>query len=200
MHFQYIDIGTSNFKTSLKYKKIGELLLLVEPLQFYLNDFPDDSEIIKANYAVSNIDSTTTIFYVHPKNIEKYGLPMWFKGCNSIDNYHPTVKAYLFKVNVPLSIVDQQRVEVISFKTLIKKFNVMSVTQLQIDTEGHDHIILGNVLECIKEKRCTINKIIVEWEPSFNNTPQIETLIREFCKIGYNDLGYNKNNRIIARL
>ena len=200
MHFHYVDIGTSNFKTNLKYKKDTEHILLVEPLQFYLNDLPNGVGIIKSNCAVSDKDSVTKIFFVSPEDIEKYKLPGWVKGCNSINDYHPTVKNYLLKNNLSLDIIKSQEVEILSFETLVSKYGISSIGQLQIDTEGHDHVILRNVLDLIDKSKFKISKIIVEWEPSFGNTNELELLISKAISLGFKDLGFHKNNRIISKL
>lgn len=200
MHFQYVDVGTSNFKTNLKFKKDGNLILLVEPLLFYLNELPAGDEIFKANFAISDKDSSTKIFYIHPTNIEKYKFPRWFRGCNSINDYHPTVKAHLLKHNLSLDIIESQTVEIITFKKLVEIYKITSIRQLQIDTEGHDHVILKNVLDYIKDTNFEISQIKFEWEPSFGNTEQLRNLINDAALLGYKDLGQNKNNWTISKL
>lgn len=197
MYFNFVDIGTSDFGTSIKNKKIGQKVLLVEPLQFYLDALPDGEGITKANYAVSNQDSSIKIFYVTPENIENYKLPRGFKGCNSIGKEHKTVLAYLKSHSIPLDIIESQDVSVISFNSLISKYAIDSIGRLKVDTEGHDHIILRNVLDVIKGSNFKIKEIVFEYEPSFENTSELELLVKEFLEVGYEDLGFHKNNRVI---
>lgn len=196
--YNYVDIGTSNFGTSLKNRKLEETILLVEPINFYLNQLPSGDGIIKYNAAISNSDYVTSIFFISLENIEKYKLPSWFRGCNSIGKKHPTIMKKIEEDNLPDSIVEESSIEVISFITLIKKFNIEEIGQLKIDTEGHDHIILENVLDAILQKQIkNIKRIVFEYEVAFNNTIELDRLVNKFVSIGYKDLGFHKNNKII---
>ena len=61
-------------------------VLLVEPLKCYYDNLPSNENAIKANYAVSNFNGSTEIYYIDPIDIEKYNLPNFLKGSNSIIN------------------------------------------------------------------------------------------------------------------
>jgi hypothetical protein len=201
MHFHYVDIGTSNFGTSAKHRKPDENLLLVEPLQFYLNDLPNHANIYKANFAISDKEYTTTIFYVPPTDITRLGLPAWVRGCNSINDYHPTVKKVLGEMNIPLDVVQKQETQVISFKTLIDKYDIDAIDSLKIDTEGHDHVILENVLNTIDATGIEITQIVVEYHPAFKNTEQIDALFARAAEtLGYTEFGINKANKGLKKI
>lgn len=197
MYFNFVDIGTSDFGTSVKNKKNGQTVLLVEPLAFYLNALPNIEGVTKANFAISDQDAIIKIFYITPANIIKYNLPRGFKGCNSIGKEHPTVVKYLTDYSLPLDIIESQEVKVISFSSLISRYNIEEIGRLKIDTEGHDHIILRNVLTVIHQLNFKIKEITFEYEPSFGNTVELELIVKDFLTIGYEDLGFHKNNRLL---
>ena len=81
-NFDFVDIGTSDFDTSVDFLKPGQKVLLVEPLKYYLDRLPDGPGIFKANYAISTKIRTGYMFYVEEELIHKYGLPNWIRGCN----------------------------------------------------------------------------------------------------------------------
>ena len=144
MHYNFIEIGTSDFFTILQEDNPG-IGLSVEPLSIYLNNLPNKQGVIKVNCAVSNVDGTADVFWIDPEDIKKHNLADWVRGCNSIITPHPTAVAELTSRNL-MNIYKKDQCEIISWDTLVKRYNVESVDYLKIDTEGHDHIILENML------------------------------------------------------
>jgi FkbM family methyltransferase len=144
MHYNFIEIGTSDFFTILQENNPG-VGLSVEPLSIYLNNLPNKEGVIKVNCAVSNTDGVADVYWINPEDIKKYNLPDWLRGCNSIITPHPTAVAELTSRNL-MSIYKKDQCEVISWDTLVKRYDVESVDYLKIDTEGHDHIILESML------------------------------------------------------
>jgi FkbM family methyltransferase len=158
MHYDFIEIGTSDFSTILQEKNIG-IGLSIEPLLIYLNNLPDKETVIKVNCAVSDKDGYADVYWIDPGDIKKYNLPDWLRGCNSIINPHPTAVAELNVRNL-YSIYKKDICEIISWDTLVKRYNVNSVDYLKIDTEGHDYIILENMLS--SEMNILPKKIVFE--------------------------------------
>jgi FkbM family methyltransferase len=158
MHYDFIEIGTSDFSTILQEKNIG-IGLSIEPLLIYLNNLPDKETVIKVNCAVSDKDGYADVYWIDPEDIKKYNLPDWLRGCNSIINPHPTAVAELNVRNL-YSIYKKDICEIISWDTLVKRYNVNSVDYLKIDTEGHDYIILENMLS--SEMNILPKKIVFE--------------------------------------
>ena len=199
MHYDYVDIGTSDFEHS------GELInnvkvLLVEPLMCYYNKLPNKDNITKANYAISNFIGSTKIYYIDPDDIKKYDLPEFLKGCNSIINEHNTALYELKKTNLE-HLYKCETVKVITLENLFSQYNVSSITNLKIDTEGHDHIILKQVLELVKED-FLINTIQFEYfvfGDFFNNVAELNLLLEQFNNIGYSWYMPNKTNMKLCK-
>jgi len=51
---------------------------------------------------------------------------------------------------IPLSAICKSEVDTITFENLIQEYNITQVNYLKIDTEGHDCVILNDVLDMSK--------------------------------------------------
>lgn len=194
MNFDFVDIGTSDFDTSLDKRKKGQTVLLVEPIFSYLKNLPDGEGIFKANFAISNRHALRPIFYVKPDTIFGYNFPEWISGCNSLDRPHPTVERLLKESNLQKSfndIVTVETVLLITFAKLVDLYEIKKIGFLKIDTEGHDHIILKDVLSMLKKKKIKIEKIKFEYDPFFGNTKELDKLIK---KSGFKKVELVNNN------
>jgi hypothetical protein len=186
MNFKYVDIGTSDFETRLSLKAPEDNILLVEPLFYYLSNLPSGPGVFKANFAISDTCSYGKIYYVKDELIRKHGMPWGVRGCNSLGGEHPTVVEILKNMNLPLSLISVEEIRVISFGQLVDIYGVTSIDSLKVDTEGHDHIILGDVLS-LASKGFFIREIIFEYIESFGNTDKLDFLIKGFEELGFND-------------
>jgi FkbM family methyltransferase len=183
MHYDFIEIGTSDFRTLIQTCKDNEIGLSVEPIKMYLDNLPDKPNVTKVNCAISNVNSTIEVFYVKPEDIIKHNLPNWVRGCNAINKPHPTVLNLLG--NKHDLIITKETVKVINWFTLIEMYNIESITYLKIDTEGHDGLILDDYYNtCLNNRKLLANTIIFE-----NNVlADIElnnNVINKFLNLGY---------------
>lgn len=183
MKLDFIEIGTSNFKTLIQDSTDNSVGISVEPIAYYLNQLPDKKNVIKENAAISFFNSTKDIeiFYIPENIILKNKLPKWLKGCNSIGNYHP--------IHEQLSLtcyVEKQVVKQITIAMLLEKYNVESIDFLKIDTEGGDCYILNNLMKYLQNK----SKLLYPKKITFETnrwTP--EDIIEETISL-YQDNGY----------
>ena len=67
MKYDFIEIGTSDFDTLIQSSNTTTKGISIEPLKFYLDNLPNNDNIIKSNYAVSNFNGKIDIYYVPPK-------------------------------------------------------------------------------------------------------------------------------------
>ena len=175
MHFHYVDIGTSDFQTSLDERTKIENILLVEPLKFYLDNLPTDKRIYKENSACSDKDGEAKMFFVDPKTIIKKKLPFCVRGQNKLNKPHNSV---------PNEYQITETVKTCTFDTLLKKYEVTSIGRLKIDTEGCEPIILTQVIEKIKQG-LKIECIQFEYTQVLENMTTLDKLILEFSQLGY---------------
>jgi FkbM family methyltransferase len=187
MKYDYVDIGTCDFDTAYDVAQPGERVLLVEPLQYYLDRIPDRENQTKVNLAISANAGRVPVYHVPDVSIHLFDLPSWVRGCNSIGTRHPTVDNLLKHHNLPLNLVNQSHVEVITFRELCSRYQVTEICKLKIDTEGHETFIMPTVLEMVKEGMY-IEEIKFENQESIGNKAFLDILAQEFVKLGFYEI------------
>jgi FkbM family methyltransferase len=187
MRYDYVDIGTCDFDTAHDIAQPGERVLLVEPVQYYLDRISNRELQTKANVAISAASGRVPIYYLPDVSIHLFDLPSWTRGCNSIGNRHPTVDYLLQQRNLPLNLVNKAEVEVITFRELCTRYQITEINKLKIDTEGHETFILPTVLEMVKEGMY-IEEIKFENQEVLGNKPFLDILAQEFVKLGFYEI------------
>lgn len=180
MNYDFVEIGTSDFDSLCQTAgdKIG---LSIEPIAFYLNRLPSNTNVTKVNCAISDTDGTANVYWIDPSDIEKYGLPDWLRGCNSIVEPHPTAISELASRGLG-HLCKCDTCETISWNTLISKYSIESIDYLKIDTEGHDHIILSQLIE--SHSRIFPKKILFE-SNSLTDVNAVKEILDRLADIGY---------------
>jgi len=176
----FIEIGTSNFNTLIQNSN-NEYGISVDGVDYYLKDLPDKPNVKKINVLISNINSFMEIYYIPENIIIEKNLESWFKGCNSINNYHPLH----IKHNLQ-HLVIKEKVKVITTYELFYYNKVKKVNFLKIDAEGHDYIILESLFEYLKNLPIIFypNKILFESNEN-SNIHDIDDIIDKYISIGY---------------
>lgn len=194
MHLDYIEIGTSDFD-ALVLDDNDLVGISIEPLQIYTEKLPNKKNNKKINVAISDFDGYSDFFYVEPTDIDKYDLPFWIKGCNSINDYHPSVLEILREKNL-MSLYRSIKVKTITWDTLVRTENITSVEFLKIDAEGHDCIILENV---INSQTNILPKKIKFEANSLTSSNKINNTLNLLIKRGY-VVSHKDNEGIIVEL
>jgi glycosyltransferase involved in cell wall biosynthesis len=195
----FIEIGTSDFSTEIQ-EAMGRTGLSIEPIQHYLDALPDVEGVTKIRAAVSDYDGYINVYNVHPDLIKKYQLPDWVRGCNSVNNYHPTVlKIILEKRLDERELFRVERVPVMTFSTLIKKHNVRGCRYLKIDTEGHDVVILNSYLECVTRGEFSLAPKIQFEATELTPSKVTDAMIEKMKTFGYTSFRREGDN-IVAEL
>lgn len=189
MHFDFVDIGTSNFETSIIELNTNPDLkiLLVEPVTDYLNQLKkgNNTNIYFCNCAISDTNGEDVVYYLPEKIIDTiFPDKNWLKGCNSIGKHHEACVNELRQKGINLSIVKTQVVKKITFHELCNIYNIFSIGKLTIDTENNEHLILPAVLDKIK-KGMLIKSLLVENNRNDENYNIKESIFNDFQKFGY---------------
>lgn len=139
MHYDFIEIGTCDFETLVERAPSQAVGLCIEPLQFYLDRLPVKPNVRKMCCAISPDGSAgrSDLYWVHPDDITRLGLPDWLRGCNRLGEMHPQ---HLNKDVAP--VVRTQRVDIFPLRAVFVMNHVSSVQLLKLDTEGLDCAIL----------------------------------------------------------
>jgi len=144
-HYNYIEIGTSDFDTLIEKAPEHYKGISVEPIKEYIDNLPNRKNNIKIQLAISDVSGETDIYYIDPKEIEKNNLPEWVKGCNSIGKPHSSIVSQFSKELLD-NVYKSYKIKILSFLDFINRFNIESIDYLKIDTEGHDFTIIKNLL------------------------------------------------------
>ena len=162
MKYNFIEIGTSNFRTEIQAsaeKKDSRVGISVEPLKYYLDQLPEIPNVQKVHAAITDVAETDTVdvYWIPHETIVEHKLQWFLRGCNSIGDYHPGhIKRRLThlveKVSCPLLTVEQ----------LIQMHNVTKVDLVKIDTEGHDPYIMNGFYDLIVSNKLEVGKFIFE--------------------------------------
>jgi hypothetical protein len=182
----FIEIGTSDFSTEIQEAVVGRTGLSIEPIKHYLDALPDVEGVTKVRAAVSDYDGHINVYNVHPDLIKKYELPFWVRGCNSVNNYHPTVLRIILEKRLDeRELFSVERVPVMKFSTLIKKHNVRGCRYLKTDTEGHDVVILNSYLECVARGEFSLAQKVQFEANDLTPVKVIDDLIEKMKTFGY---------------
>jgi len=175
-HFDFVEIGTSDFDTEIQQSVAGERGLSVEPLQFYLDRLPDKRGVTKVCAAISraqtdeqllldgegrggdeevdgervgqgNGEGRVTVHFVHPDDLARHPvIPRWVRGCNSVGEPHPQALDELRKHGLD-GLLQSASVPLLTFGELCEAHNVRTVDLLKIDVEGHDTVVLHSLVD-----------------------------------------------------
>ena len=176
-----IEIGTSDFNTNAG-KVDG---IFIEPVKFYYDRLPDCK---KENVAISNVEGELDMFSLTEPQIKEYKLPNWIRGCSSLAKMHPTMAKELKKRGLSQDIVNVDKVPVVRIKSIIEKYGLEEIDYLKVDTEGHDCVIINDLLDTvdIKPKK-------IKFENNVLSAKADVKLLVERLKHDY-DIKYLKND------
>jgi hypothetical protein len=185
MKYDFIEIGTSDFDTLIQ-QATSEVGLSIEPINFYLDRLPERLNVTKVNNAISNMNCIVDVFWIDPKDIENYRLPQWLRGCNSIINPHPTALNELNSRGLR-SLYKISKCEAITWSMLVNRYKIESVDMLKIDTEGHDCVIIKNILD--SNSNVLPKKISFENNELSNNI-EVQSTLNKLYSVGYKLLNF----------
>jgi hypothetical protein len=167
----------------LEDKTVKEILECNLPLNYFINKSFENMKLIDYDFieiGASNFDtlieSSDDNTFNNSVDIVSYyidNLPIWFKECNTINNFHP-----LRKIN---------KVKIITTYELLYQNNVRNIKYLKIDAKGHDIIILKSLLSYINNLPICFypNKILFRTNENLNSI-EVDEIIHLYCSIGYN--------------
>lgn len=184
MHYDFIEIGTSDFDTEIERARLYDRGISIDPILYYLNKLPNKKFIHKVLAAVSNKDGTVKSYYIPEETIKKYNWPWWLRGCNSINEYHKTGLEYILNQRLnPEEVFVENTVNQYSVKTLFEMYQTTSINFLKIDTEGHDNIIINNYLDWVETSKVFAKEVM--FEINFTSKEQTDNTVQRFINHGY---------------
>ena len=135
-------------------------ILLVEPVPYNYKilqkKFNDNKDIFICINAVFSENSKKNFYFVKETSIPKLG-KHWASGIGSFDKQHIlNHKSKRFEIKD--DDIDNIEIDFITFDNLIKKYEIKTIDNLQIDVEGAEYEILNS----IDFKKIKINSIQFE--------------------------------------
>ena len=196
-YYDFIEIGTCDFDAIILEDNPGKGIS-VEALPHYFNNLPDVKGVKKINAAISDCDCKIDVHWVEPKNINKYNLPNWIRGSNSVDKPHLVVKKELENRSLPYEeVVTITKVPGMTWERLVKENNVKRVKLIKLDTEGHEHIIMKDILNDLIERPMFRPQEIFFENNRLANVEVISQVVQGFEGLGYI---FEKINRMDSKL
>lgn len=208
MHYKFIDIGCGHSNVSVDIYGLNVHGLLVDPIQEFCNVLPSSSTVLKECAAITDYDGTLDMnvttedlsnLQYYPikvltnkkhfdrlvKNHAIYG--MEFVGTEATKDTHNYnwLKA-------------KRSVQCMTLKTLLKKYDITEVDQFKIDVEGHENVILLQLIDLMRAGEFKVNeKIIFEYNYLSNKKvldELTEIISKEFgFKYEFQVLGWNED-------
>ena len=174
-------------------------ILLVEPVPYNYkilrNTFKNDKNIFICTDAIFSENLKKNFYFVKEESIPKLG-KHWASGIGSFDKQHIlNHKSKRFEIQD--HDIDKIEIDFITFDNLIKKFEIKSINNLQIDVEGAEYEIL-NSIDFRKIKINTIQFESKHFDGTFNEGPKLKFIKEKLSKNGYDLTQIDKEN-ILAK-
>lgn len=197
LDLDFLEIGTADYETCAQGCTDDAVGISVEPLKFYLDKLPNKKNVIKVNSAISknNESGSIDLYYIPSEVIESNGLAFWFKGCNSIGEYHQ-----LHTRHKVTHLVKKETVNLIPISELLIKYKVKKIKFLKVDTEGLDCYILRNLLAYLKDKPFDYYPDSILFESNEWTEKQfVQSTIQLFKDLNYNVVYSNEDTLLKKR-
>jgi hypothetical protein len=151
MRYRFVEIGCCDFNTQCDTLSDEALGLCVDPIKYYLDNLPVQTNLFKDNSAISNKKQTVTLYHIPEATIKTYQLPIWLKGCNRIESMHPTAVKELRARNLPLDLIKTDIIITKTYEDLVLQYNCEDIDYLKIDTEGNEPAIIDSLYDFYKK-------------------------------------------------
>lgn len=181
--YDFIEIGTSDFRTLIEGASDDTVGISVEPIKYYLEKLPVKKNVTKVNCAIAfdNQQRQSKIYYVKDDVIAQHKLPHWLKGCNSIEDFHYQHKKLGIQDLVTIDTIDQ-----IPIGKLLEDHRVRQVKFLKIDTEGGDCYILEHLKTYLEGKDKVFYPKEIFFESNIlSKADLVQKTIDNYRQIGY---------------
>ena len=177
----------------VKYK--NDNILLVEPVPYNFKilkeNFQNEKNIFICTNAVFSENKIEKFYFVREDSIPKLG-KHWASGIGSFSKEH-LLNHKSKRFNIQEKDIDNLDVEFITFKKLVKNFEIGSIKKLQIDVEGAEF----EILKSIDFKKININQIQFEFkhfDGTFLEGPKLKIIKEKLIKNGFQLTQIDKEN------
>lgn len=131
---------------------IEPVVYLFDELKFNYKEYCD--RLIFENSAISNTNGQLDFYRLQKSNL--LNLPSWYEEIGSFNK--EIVLKHIDRIPQIEDLIIKEKINAITFKDLIEKYDVKEINLLNIDTEGYDY----EILKMIPFKDFEIDMIIFE--------------------------------------
>ena len=179
--FHFVEVGTSDFRTLVQFLAgtdttcpIGHALrtwnpdeavgLVVELVRLLLERLPNLRGVQKVPAAMGAADGWGYFWCVRDDARKRlpHAYSAWLaRGTGTLGKPHPQLKDWIVEEGIKLSdVMTRQHVPVLSFKTLVLRYNIREIDVLKLDCEGADCEILSGLMDYCDKCPATFPRII----------------------------------------
>jgi FkbM family methyltransferase len=174
-------------------------LLCIEPIPQYLDELRDflanRPETVFVEKALSNFTGTTTLQYVDTSS-GLYNLPEWAKGIGSINPEKTVLSGKGIDAATAETIqaaTQSLEISVMSVIDFLEEFKISKIDYLQVDTEGHDAVILEEF------SKTTVRPSLIKYEHVNLIRKEVQTLDEIWSELNYLKLRGTENTLLLRR-
>lgn len=199
MHYKFIDIGCGNTNVSVDQYGLAVRGLLVEPVKEFCGILPTSTSVIAENSAITDYDGeiNMSVGEIDTENLMYFPI----QALSTIKHVERLCKRYklygiesLAKDN---SIHNTRVVSCLRLETLLQKYDIDEVDQFKIDVEGHENVILTQLIELMRANKFKVNERIIFEYNQLSDKQELDQLARliatkfgftyEFKQVGWNE-------------
>jgi FkbM family methyltransferase len=184
MKYDFVEIGASIWDTSIDHFGLDAIGLLVEPMPNLFKAIPSSDTVKKENVAITSHDGFVKFYTYDDYSPEKeyrympldeisrrgYGTQGFGWDVSSID------------LNKERKVTGELEVKCLTLKSLFEKYDVSEIGLFKVDTEGHDHVILVQLLALMGAGLKVNNEIFFEYN-HLSNKLALDNTSDKICEL-----------------
>ena len=197
MKYKFIDIGCGHTNVSTDIYGLDVNGLLVEPIKEFCDVLPNSDTVLIEQSAIGEYDGTIDIHC----DLMDWGKIKYYSIQQLSSVKHIERIAQKNPIHGITSIIhntgNKRSVNLMTFESLINKYNITEVDQIKIDVEGYENVLLQQLIELMRSNKLIVNKtIIFEYNhmSDLNELDKLKILISNefgfnyrFEKLGWNE-------------
>ena len=175
-------------------------VLLIEPVHYNFNSLKDkfhsNKNVLLEKAGVSDSSEQKKFYFVKQDSITKLGKE-WASGIGSFKKQH-LLDHHRKRFKITEEDIQIDEIQIKTFSDVCKKYNIIEIDFLFIDTEGHDY----NIINSIDFSNIKINKIKFEYkhlDGTFvyeKNLPKLQNMFKE---LNYIETEFDEENITFER-
>lgn len=179
MKYDFVEIGCSIWNTYVDSFGLNSTGLLVEPIPNLFTAVPESNTVKKENCAITSHDG-----FVYLYTYDEFSIDKKYRYMELNENHTQGLGwgVSSIKLNKYRKLNGKVKVKCMTLEQLFVKYNVSEIDFFKIDAEGHDHIILGQLLILMNQNKVKINKQIFFEYNKLSNKKALDVIANNICK------------------